>query len=154
MAEVAQPRVYSIPPHRSFVDALAAGLLARHGDDPLALARGVVLLPNQRSCRALSDAFVRLAGDRGILLPRMTPIGDLDLDEAAGLMLDSIEGGEDLPAVIDGCERRLLLARMVRHHAQAEGAPIGVAEAVRLAGQLGRTLDQLIAEEVSPQALH
>src|SRR3546814_20201994 len=73
MAEGARPSVSTIPPHRAFVDALAAGLLARAGDDPMVLARELVLLPNNRSCRALSDAFVRRLGPRGLLLPRMAP---------------------------------------------------------------------------------
>ena len=32
--------VYTISSHRSFADALAAGLIARFGKDPLGLARG------------------------------------------------------------------------------------------------------------------
>src|SRR3546814_9099200 len=103
MAEAGGPKVSTIPPHRAFVDALAAGLIARHGNDPMALARGLVLLPNNRSCRALSDAFVRSAGDRGLLLPRMVPIGDLDLDEAAGIALDDLQDGAAIPAAIDAC---------------------------------------------------
>src|SRR3546814_17878628 len=70
MAEGARPSVSTIPPHRAFVDALAAGLLARAGDDPMVLARELVLLPHNRACRALSDAFVPRLGTPGLLLPR------------------------------------------------------------------------------------
>src|SRR3546814_16682114 len=85
MAEGARPSVSTIPPHRAFVDALAAGLLARAGDDPMVLARELVLLPNNRSFRALSDAFVRRLSTRGLLLPPMSPIRGLALDEADGV---------------------------------------------------------------------
>ena len=84
-----QPELFSIPLHVAFVDALAQGLLARCGDDPLALARTHILLPNRRAARALTDAFVRLAGSGGLLLPRMTPVGDLGDDS-----FDRFAGGE------------------------------------------------------------
>ena len=73
-------RVFTIPPGRSFVDALAEGLLARAAD-PLALARGTVFLPTRRACRALQEAFLRVADGRALLLPRLVPLGDLDAEE-------------------------------------------------------------------------
>ncbi len=85
MAERRQPAVYTIPAHRAFADALAKGLIAQHEgrDGGLALARGIILLPNNRAVRALRDAFVRESGS-GLLLPRLVPIGDIDLDETLG----------------------------------------------------------------------
>ncbi len=53
------PRIYSIAPGESFVDALATGLLRRFGDSALTLARVTVLLPTRRACRALREAFLR-----------------------------------------------------------------------------------------------
>src|SRR3546814_6756381 len=83
----------------------------------------------------------------------MVPIGDLDLDEAAGIALDDLQDGAAIPAAIDACARRLMLARLVQRFGELDGRPIGAAEAVRLAGQLARTLDQLIAEEVPSSRL-
>ena len=40
MSDPQRVAVYTIPSHRSFADALAAGLIARFGKDPLGLARG------------------------------------------------------------------------------------------------------------------
>ncbi|TRW14684.1 double-strand break repair protein AddB [Glacieibacterium frigidum] len=142
-----RPRVYTIPPHGAFVDALAAGLLERTKDDPLALARARILLPNRRAVRALTDAFVRRS-DGGLLLPRMTPIGDLDADgfatEAASL---------DLPPAFDPCERRLRLTQLVRRGAARRGDGVTAVEALRLADALGSALDELTGEEVDPAAL-
>lgn len=59
MGDRTRPALYSIPAHRAFSDALVAGLIAQHGADPLGLARGMILLPNNRAARAVSDAFVR-----------------------------------------------------------------------------------------------
>jgi len=60
----ARPAVFTIPSHRSFADALAAGLIARFGKEPLGLAQGRILLPNNRAVRAVTDAFVRQSGSR------------------------------------------------------------------------------------------
>ena len=142
------PRVYTIPLNRPFADALAAGLLARTAGDPLALARAVVLLPNNRAARALTDAFVRRA-DGGLLLPRLVPVGDPELDDRLGAALDPADA-EPVPPAIEPVERRLILARLVSEAHEADGAPIEPGEALRLAADLARTLDQLIVEEVAP----
>ncbi len=135
----AGPAVFTIPPHVGFVDALAAGLLARSAAkaDPVALARTTVLLPNRRAVRALSDAFVRASGG-GLLLPRMLPVGDVD-DALGGL-----DGLDRLPA-IDPTKRRLLLAQLVRRWRD-----LSAIEALRLADQLAAALDALAFEEVDP----
>ncbi|GAA4773637.1 double-strand break repair protein AddB [Stakelama sediminis] len=151
MAERRGPHLYTIPAHRAFADALAIGLLKRFGKDRMAFARGVVLLPNNRAIRAVSDAFVR-ASEGGLLLPRLVAIGDPELDEAAGPFLDPVDA-EPLPPAIEPLQRRMILARLVQEAQARAGAPVDAAEAVRLAGDLARTLDQLLVEEVSPHVL-
>src|SRR4029450_13871841 len=84
-----RPSIFTIPSHRSFADALAAGLIQRFGKDPFGLARGRILLPNNRAVRAVTDAFVR-ASANGLLLPRLIPIGDPELDERISGALDGI----------------------------------------------------------------
>src|SRR3954465_4518536 len=101
--------VFTIPSHRSFADALAAGLIARFGKDPLGLAQGRILLPNNRAVRTVTEAFVRQSGS-GLLLPRLTPGGDPELDERVGGALDRIDEGEPVPPAIDPTERLLTLA--------------------------------------------
>ncbi len=141
------PAVFTIPPHRSFADALAAGLIARFGREKTGLARGLLLLPSNRAVRAVQDAFVRRS-DGGLLLPRLVPVGDPELDERIGGALEPLDGAEPIPPAIDPIERLMLLARLVqRHHAP------DAAEALRLAEDLGRTLDQLRVEEVDPARL-
>ena len=99
-----RPAVYTIPSHRSFADSLAAGLMRRFGgDDPLALAQGRILLPNNRAVRTVTDAFVRLSG-AGLLLPRLIPIGDPELDDRLGGALDPL-GADEPPPAIDPLER-------------------------------------------------
>ena len=142
------PSLFSIPPHVAFVDALALGLVDRAGGDPLVLAGTHILLPNRRAVRALTDAFVRHSGG-GLLLPRMTPVGDVGDDS-----FDRFAGGvAPLPPAVAPLRRRLELARLVR--ALPETAPSGrsAVEALRLGDALGETLDALLAEEISPERL-
>ncbi|RYY42846.1 MAG: double-strand break repair protein AddB, partial [Sphingomonadales bacterium] len=137
--------LFTIPPHRAFADALADGLIARFGGDTLGLARGIVLVPNNRAKRAIQDAFVR-ASEGGLLLPRLVAVGDPELDEA---VLEAVEDAEPVPAAVDPLQRRMILARLI----QESGAQVDAAEAVRLAGELASTLDQLLIEEVAPSRL-
>ncbi|QXQ06369.1 double-strand break repair protein AddB [Sphingosinicellaceae bacterium] len=142
-----RPSVFTIAPHVAFVDALAQGLLDHAAGDTLALARARVFLPNRRAVRSLTDAFVRRS-DGGLLLPRMTPIGDLD-DGA----LDTEATGLGLPRPFDPCERRLRLAQLVRRGSIARGDRVTAVEALRLADALASALDALTAEEVPANAL-
>ena len=143
MSDAARVAVYTIPSHRSFADALAAGLIARFGKDPLGLARGRILLPNNRAVRAVTDAFVRASGS-GLLLPRLIPVGDPEIDERASGALEPI-GAEPVPPAIDPAERLLRLASIVGADGSAEG--------VRLASDLARALDALLIEEIAPTRL-
>jgi len=143
-----QPNVFTIPPHRAFADALAAGLIALHGKEPIGLARGIILVPNNRAARAIQDAFVRRSGN-GLLLPRLVPVGDPELDERVGFMLEPLDDdAAAVPPAIDPALRIMLLARLVQTHLGSDAA-----EALRLAGDLARTLDQLLIEEVEPARL-
>jgi ATP-dependent helicase/nuclease subunit B len=164
MSERAQsespPRVFNIPTGRSFVDALAEGLVRRAEGDPLRLAAMTVLLPNRRACRALQEAFLRAAPfagadptqHRALLLPRLRPIGDVDEDDLT--VLGAASMALDLPPAIDPLRRQLLLARLVMasrpkfqtEDAMAAGELLRWQDAVRLAADLGRLLDQVDTE--------
>ncbi|MEA3012668.1 MAG: ATP-dependent helicase/nuclease subunit [Sphingomonadales bacterium] len=140
------PKVFTIPPHRAFADALAAGLIAQHGREKTGLARGIVLVPNNRAARAIQDAFVRRS-DGGLLLPRLVPVGDPELDERIGGMFEPL-GEAPIPPAIEPARRLMLMGRLVQRHRGCDAA-----EALRLAADLARTLDQLLIEEVDPARL-
>ncbi|KPF65683.1 hypothetical protein IP88_13355, partial [alpha proteobacterium AAP81b] len=147
-------RLYSIAPHVAFADALARGVLARTAADPLALARTQILLPNRRAVAAVTDAFVRAMGSDGVpaglLLPRLTPVGDLG-DPAFERFA---AGTAPLPAAVPPLLRRFELARLVRALPSGEpGRTRSAVEALRLGDALAATLDALLAEEVSPDRL-
>ncbi len=159
----ARPRLYSIAPGIPFVDALARGmavrLAAESPDDPLVLARATVLLPTRRAVRSLREAFLRASDGVPVLLPRMMPLGDLDEDElliAAEPGTGSAPGGgaaADLPPVIGGLRRQLLLARLVLRFGDARWREADPGQAAELAAELARLLDQMETERVGFEAL-
>ena len=144
-----KPRIYTIPVHRAFADALVAGVMRQHGGDKLGLAAGMILLPNNRAVTTVRDAFIRHSGG-ALLLPRLVALGDEDLDESVGAALDRIEPGEEvLPPAIAPMRRRFILARLIQD--ERRDTPVG--EALRLADSLARVIDLLGIEEVPLVAL-
>ena len=142
----AKPRVFSIPVHRAFADALAAGIIAEYADGALGLAEGLILLPSNRARSAVQAAFVR-AGGAGLLMPRLAVIGDADLDESVALALDGLDD-DPLPPAIEPLRRRLLLAELIERHTPTGEERIAGAAAFQLADGLARVIDQLHYEEV------
>lgn len=148
MPDPKRTRVYAIGAQRGFADVLASGLLSRFASDPLALARVTLLIPNHRAGRAITEALVRHAAD-GLLLPRMALIGDLDLDESLGALLDPLGEGETIPPAVDPLERRFRLAAIIARQGEGRPGAHDPAEALRLACEYARVLDQLQIEQKS-----
>lgn len=149
----AGPKLYSIAAHRGFADALVAGLVPRYREEGFGLARLTVLVPSTRAARTITEAFIRYfgtQGEAGLLLPRMAVVGDLDLDESLGALLDPL-GAESIPRAIDPMRRWLALARLLEEEL-GENAPKGAA-LLRLARETGRTMDRLLVEEIAPDDL-
>ncbi|MBB4632199.1 double-strand break repair protein AddB [Sphingosinicella soli] len=143
--------VFTIPAHRAFADALAAGMLGRIGKDDL--PRALLLLPNRRAVRAVTEAFVRASGG-ALLLPRMLPIGDVGENEALGLFDEAMALEADVQPAIAAFERRMLLMPLVHRWQQLSGRARSSVETLRLADALARTLDQLQLEGIEPARLH
>jgi len=142
-------KVYSIAPGAPFVDALARGLLSQAGDAPLALSAMTVLLPTRRACRALQDAFLRAVAGRSLLLPRLLPLGDLDEEELQLAAEEAPAEGDAalaLPPAIAPLRRQLLLAKLIRHWGPGGEQAIPGDQAVRLAAELARLIDQTETE--------
>jgi ATP-dependent helicase/nuclease subunit B len=143
MADRRRPTVFSIPTDRAFADALVEGLIAQFGANQMTLARGIILVPNNRAGTAIQDAFVRQS-EKGLLLPRLIAIGDADIGERMASALDPIDA-EPIPPAVEPLHRQLILAGLL----QKSDASLDGAQAMRLAADLGRVLDQLTAERKS-----
>jgi ATP-dependent helicase/nuclease subunit B len=142
------PQVYSIAAHRGFADALVAGLVPRYSEPELGLARLTLLLPSRRAVRTLTEAFIRHSGT-GLLMPRMAVIGDLDLDETLGPLLDPLGAGADIPPAVDPTYRWLRVAVL----AGEERPALKGSARLRLAFDLCRTMDRMLVEEIGPEEL-
>ncbi len=145
LSRAGQPTVFNIPASVPFVDALAQGLLDDAGDDPLALAAVTVLLPTRRAARSLREAFLRHTKGIPLLLPRMMPLNDVDSDET---LFGSFATGLDaeLPVPIAPLRRQLKLARLVESLASAGTETSRPEQAIQLAAELARLLDQVQTE--------
>ena len=152
-----KPKIYSIAAHRGFADALVAGLIPRYHEDQFGLARLTLLLPSRRTVRTVTEAFVRASGtdagesQRGLLLPRMVVVGDLDLDETLGPLLDPLGGGALLLPAADPVARLLSLAEILR--ADPESRSASAAGLLRQARALAQAMDRLAVEDVPLERL-
>ena len=138
-------RILTIAPGRPFLDTLAAGLLAEADGEPQRLADYLILLPTRRACRALGEAFLRVGGGRPLILPAIRPLGDVD-EEALAFHLPAGDAALTLPPAIPEMRRALLLTRMIL--GWKADTDISPDQAVRLAGELARLLDQVQTERL------
>jgi len=147
------PQVYSIAAHRGFADALVAGLIPRYSEPDIGLARLTLLLPSSRAARTVTEAFVRASG-QGLLMPRMAVVGDLDLDETLGALLDPLGAGAAIPPAADPTRRLFRLAQFVPRAMEALGRePAKGAASLRMAKQIATAIDRLLIEDIDPESL-
>jgi ATP-dependent helicase/nuclease subunit B len=140
--------VFTIAPHLPFLDCLAAGIAEHAGDDPLALANITVLLPTRRACRSLREAFLRQSKGLPLLLPRLMPLNDMDEEDALLAGFANAEASARLPPAIAPLKRQLLLAKLIAAVPSPTGETTRPDQAVRLAAELARLLDQAQTERL------
>ena len=133
--------LFAVPPHVPFLDAIALGWLGRcqeggHHDDPLAISKGLILLPTRRSARALAEAFLRVRDGRPTLLPRITALGALDETPLA------LAGALDLPPAVEPMQRLAALSTLILAMKGKGGAPRTADRAWLLARELASLMDE------------
>jgi len=135
-----QPAVFTIRPSTHFAQELARGLIARAGDDPLALSSAIIYLPTRRAARGFGDAFATVMGGAA-LLPQFRPLGDSEEDD---LLFDAAAGGLELTLAIAPLRRQLLLARLVRQWDRAgRDGLLSFAQSAALADSLAKVMDEV-----------
>ncbi|MEM1198329.1 MAG: double-strand break repair protein AddB [Pseudomonadota bacterium] len=166
--ESGAPHIFSIPPGVPFLKTLARTILAggfptahlpRPG--PTDLAAYTILVPTRRAARELANAFLNESDGAALLLPRIQPLGDVDEEEFA-LTPEHFEGAAttEFPPAIAPLRRQLILARLLMDWAKSNHTTAfskallaHPTQAVEVAADLGRLVDQLETEEVPLEAL-
>lgn len=116
----------------------------------MALAHMRILLPNRRAIGSLRDAFLRLSGGKPLLLPHMQPVGDVDEEEMllSGFFMGDGAVNADVLPVMPASRRILLLAQLIHRYHQLEYGPSArMDQAVHLARELAKLLDEAAREE-------
>ena len=122
-------QLFAIPAERPFLPSLALGLLQRPREQ---LADHLILLPSRRACIELRDTFLELSTADALLLPRLQPVGEVDLAE---LPLPLVaEAGE-----VAAADRRAAPSPAARPAGSGEGRHAGRASDPARNG-LGRAL--------------
>ena len=127
--------LFTIPPGTSFVDMLAEGMWQRSNGDIFRLADTRIFLPTRRACLHLRDAFLRHIKSQAALLPRMSPLGDIDEEE---LFFADADIDPNIPPAIAPLRRKMLLARLIG----GKDENMRPDQAAQLADALAQFLDQ------------
>ena len=136
-------RLFQIPLGLPFLPAIARGTLERFGTGEQ-LASAVILLPTQRSARALRDAFLTASGSDALLLPRMRALAGLSVEDADELALPALL---KLPPAVEPLRRQAVLARFAARMPRHAGGPPTAEHAWSLGGELAKLLDEIALEE-------
>lgn len=155
------PNIWSIPSGAPFLKSLARAVLeggfpTPHlpAPGPAELSAYTILVPTRRAARELAAAFLNASDGAALLLPRIQPLGDVD-EEELSLSPAAFEASVELPPAISALRRQLILARLLMEWAKAnletqfaKALLAHPSQAVEVAADLGRLVDQLETEEI------
>ena len=137
--------IRTIPAHLPFLSVLARGIMTQSDQTNTPLYDFTILLPTRRACRALQDEFLNLCDGKPVLLPRISPIGDIDEQE---LILQSPIDTELTPAMPD-LQRALLLMRLIeKWYETAKSISLSRSQSWQLASALTELIDQVHIEQL------
>lgn len=131
--------VFTIDASADFARTLAAGVMARVGGNPLALAAVTIYLPTQRAARGFGDAFADALGGAA-MLPQFRALGETDEDD---LLFDTASEGFPVAPAISPLRRQLLLARLIRQWDSHRDGNLSFAQAMSLADSLAKVMNEV-----------
>ena len=149
----AAANLYTVPASLDFVASVAAGLIERAKQDPLALADNVILVPDRAMAMALRAAFVAQLGEGVAMLPQIEAADSLDAETVAlQVAKDSRRARAllNLPPVVTTAERQMVLAREIM---KMDGVSPSLPAAMKLAAELGGLIDAAARHDVDLKKL-
>jgi len=154
--------VENIPMGVPFLKSLVHGILKKVGKNPLSLAEVTVLLPTRRACRSFREELVKFGNGVPVILPKIFPIGEIELEESFSALEESNyylinDSGVGIPPAISPLRRRLLLAQLIlkknKSGISKNSFQIQADQALLFAKNLSGLLDQIQTEEVTTELL-
>lgn len=92
--------IYNVNLSDNFADKLTEFVLSKEFASPFEMARVQIILPTRRACRTVKEAFLRASQERTLLLPKLTPLYELD------------DLHTELPPTMPNIRRIMLLAKL------------------------------------------
>ncbi len=129
--------IYTINPSLSFLKTLAKGLWEKYEKDDF-LSDIRILLPTRRAGRILQEQFLDISKGAPLILPQISSIGDVDIDELS--LTTSMDIHSDIPPAISPLRRQLLLSELI---SKIKILSLNETHAFSLAGSLAVLLDQI-----------
>ncbi len=142
--------VYTIAAGQNFSKVFAQHLLQQEASSPERLTQYHLLLPTRRACRIMRDAFLQLNDGKPLLLPAMSPIGEVDEQDLSLKMFGQSGAVLDIPEAISPLQRQLMLSKLIQSMPDFAQGPD---HALILAQSLCSLIDQVLVEELSFDAL-
>lgn len=127
--------VYNIPSGYPFLESLASSLLRDYGNDPQQFSKIEVYLPTRRACHELQRAFLETNNGKCLLLPKLSPLGDIEEN--------------DLVSETSPLKRLGLLTNLIENFTEKTNLPLSPLLSLKLAKSLLRLMDQATIEDVS-----
>lgn len=129
--------IYSVGLSDDFADELTTFVLEQYQTNPFNMANTEIILPTKRACLTVKEAFLRASKSKSLLLPKLTPLYEMDnLDE-------------DLPPKMSKLNRIFLLAKLC----QAKPNICSADKAVMVAIGLSELLDEFYQYETDVSKL-
>ena len=138
--------VYTIPSSQSFERFFVQYVMNYAASSGVELTSMHLLLPSRRACRIMRSAFLRYNDGKAMLLPNMSPIGEVDSEDLSLITFSNTAGFLDIPEAIAPMQRQLMMAKLIR---SLPDFVQGAEHALSLAQHLCQFIDQVLVEELS-----
>ncbi|MBX2834445.1 MAG: double-strand break repair protein AddB [Micavibrio sp.] len=143
MTQKIEKGLYSIAPGKPFLDVLAKSLLDG-AIVPLDQLAGVeIYLPTRRACRMLQTALLEQAEDKALIMPRLSPLGDVE-EEELSILSGMTDMEFSLAPEMSPLKRQLYLAKAIR----AKGDDLSYDQMLESAAALGRLMDHIYTQNL------
>ncbi|MEB3701371.1 Double-strand break repair protein AddB [Candidatus Bealeia paramacronuclearis] len=146
-------KLYNIPLGHHFLKTLARGVLEEFSCDPLALSQVQILLPTRRACQEIKNCFYEIQSGKALLLPRISPLGEVG-SEPNPLLYPDLPSPGDLRVIPPLMRQGLLLQLVERFQKESLKGVLPKSLSLKLTQDLISLIDQSQIERVPLERLH